>query len=210
MRVRTYAGASIFGLTLLLAGCSGDDTDKNGDEGGADLEGVVYVGRTTDEALEYLLDRTPEDRESQRLVIDSPAADATLSKDEPPVISYHNAVTGQLERRPAPSHYVAPAWTLRARTDLSNLFGPVRAAHAHGTPFNGLAYFLEVDDADGNHGLRVFTDQPSYTPESVAWAALSGLSQPLRLTIVLAIFEENEVLANSGPYLGGSIEFRVE
>ena len=209
MRVRTYAGASILGLTALLAGCS-DDTGKNGDEGGANLEGVVYVGRTTDEALAYLLDRMPKDVESQRLIIDSPAADTTLSKDEPPVISYYYAVSGQLQRRPAPSRYVAPSWALRARTDLSNLFGPLRAAHAHGTPFSGLGYFLEVNDADGNHGLRVFTDQARYTPASEAWSALAGLSQPLRLTIVQAIFEENEVPAGNGPYLGGSIEFRVE
>jgi hypothetical protein len=209
MRVRTYAGPWILGQALLLAGCS-DDTGKNDDEGGANLEGVVYVGRTTDEALEYLLDRMPKDSEAQRLVIDSPAADATLSKDEPSLISYHNAVTGQLEGRPARSRYLAPSWSLRARTDLANLFGPVRAAHAHGTPFSGLAYFLEVNDADGNHGLRVFTDEGNYMPESEAWSALAGLSQPLRLTIISAIFEENEVPAGNGPYLGGSIEFRVE
>src|SRR5688500_17553695 len=112
MRVRTYAGASILGLTVLLAGCSGDDTDKNGDQGGADLEGVVYVGRTTDEALMYLLDRTPKDTESQRLIIDAPAAGATLSKDEPPVISYRYAVSGQLERRLAPRQYEPPSWAL--------------------------------------------------------------------------------------------------
>jgi hypothetical protein len=144
------------------------------------------------------------------LIIDSPAAGATLSKDEPPAISYHYAISGQLERRPAPSRYEPPSWTLRARTDLTSLFGPLRAAHAHGTPFNGLGYYLEVNDADGNHGLRVFTDEGSYTPDSEAWSALASLSQPLRLTIVLAIFEENEVPAGNGPYLGGSIEFRVE
>jgi len=210
MLARTRVGASIFGLVVLLAGCSDEKSDEPAPEG-EDLADVIYVGRPTDEALVYMLDRTPEDKESQRLAIDAPAADATLSKDEPARIAYRFAVTGQLERRSnSPTEYVPPHWTKRALTDLAQLFGPERTAHAHGTPFNGLAFFLEIDDAGGNHAIRVFTDETSYQPESVAWSALSGLAQPLRLTITSAIFEENHVLANGGPYVGGSVEFRVE
>jgi hypothetical protein len=210
MLARTPVKASILGLGLLFLGCSEDSGDDH-PEHPAELTDVVYVGRTTDEALASMLDRNVKDSEAQRLVIDSPVADAVLSKDEPALISYRSAISGSLSpREPTPGHYVAPHWTKRALTDLVNLVGPVRSAHAHGTPFSGLAYFLEVDDADGNHVLRVFTDQASYQPESVTWAALPDFSQPLTLTIVSAIFENNAVVTDGGPHLGGSVQFRVE
>lgn len=209
MLPRTILGAWFLGFALTLAGCS-DDADPPEEHGHDDVADVVYVGRTTDEALLYMLDRTPQDVESQRLVIDSPADGATLSKDAPETFSYHFAATGRAEPPRPPAGYVAPDWKRRVLTDFGNLFGPVRDAHAHGTPFSGLAYYLELEDADGNRVLRVFTDETSYTPESTTWAALAELAQPLTLTIFTAVFEDNDVPAGGGPYLGGSAAFRIE
>jgi hypothetical protein len=91
-----------------------------------------------------------------------------------------------------------------------NLVGPIRVAHAHGTPFSGFGYFLTLDGADGTSVLRVFTDTTSYTPDAPAWAAFADAAQPLTLSVVTAIFEENEIPDGAGPYLGGSVDFSVE
>jgi hypothetical protein len=208
MLARSLARASFFGLAVLISACSSDDEPAN-EPDDSSIEDVVYVAGT-DEAVEHLLDRTPKDVASQRLVIESPEDGATLSAGAPPTISYRYAADGKLLLDRQQGRYVRPSWTERALTDLRNLFGPERLAHAHGTPFTGVGYFLELEDADGNHVLRVFTDQTSYTPESATWLGLAAVSQPLTLTIVSAAFEENEIPASGGPFVGASIELRVE
>jgi hypothetical protein len=209
-RLNLVLGVACIGLVTL--GCSDDEEHGHGEEN-PDLEDVVYAGdRVTDEALVYLLDRTPEDREAHRLVIDSPEADATLSKEEPTTIAYRPAVSGRLERqrRSDLEYATAPTWRQRAWHDLVGLIGPIKEAHAHGTPFNGLAYFLTITDADGASALRIFTHEISYTPTAEEWASLADVPQPLELSIISAIFEENEIVSGSGPWVGGSVEFSVE
>jgi hypothetical protein len=145
------------------------------------------------------------------LVIDSPEAGATLSKDEPATIAYHPAVSGRLDRRrPSELHYAAPTWRQRVWSDILGLIGPIKAAQAHGTPFNGLGYFITITDADGGDALRIFTHEVSYATTAEEWAALAEVPQPLELSIISAIFEENEILSGDGPWLGGSLEFSVE
>lgn len=210
MPARVTSIASIFCLAVLLAGCS-DDEQHAHPEDEHELSDVVFVGKATDEALEYLLDRPAKDSESERLTIDSPEAGATLSKDEAPTIAYHSAVSGRLEPRPlAPSPYVRPPWPRRAIDELVGLFGPLRSAHAHGAPFSGLGYYLELVDGDGKRLLRVFTDERSYTPELATWSQFADVAQPIELTIVSAAFEQNEIPSGGGPFLGARIDFTVE
>lgn len=210
MLARSSRVFGVAGLALAAFGCSDDDGADPAAHGNGDLSDVVYAGLVTDEALEQLLDRTPKDIPAQRLVIDSPQNGETLSKDAPAALAFHSAVTGRLEQRPRPQHYTAPDFRARFVSDLVGLFGPIRAAHAHGTPYNGVAYFLEISDARGSDALRIFTDQTSHQPAGVEWAALADLPQPLTLTITSALFEENKIPSDGGPFLGGTAEFRVE
>ncbi len=193
-------------LAPLSVACS-DDSSDDPTPGGTGTDDVVYAGGTTDEALEQLLDRAPKDVAAERLVIDAPAADAVLSAGEPGSFAFHGGTAG---RAAPPSHYSPPSWKDRAWTDLKQLFGPERAAHAHGTPYNGTAYFLVVDDAQGASRLRVFTGETSYEVDSATWSALAEVPQPLTLTIVSAFFEENDIPADGGPFVGADVQFRIE
>ncbi len=198
----------LLGLALapLSVACS-DDSNDDPTPGDAGTDDVVYAGGTTDEALEQLLDRTTKDVAAERLVIDSPAAGAVFSASEPGAFAFHGGSTG---RAAPPAHYGPLDWKHRAWTDLKQLFGPERAAHAHGTPYSGTAYFLVVDDAQGAARLRVFTGETSYEVDSATWSALAGVPQPLTLTIVSAFFEENDIPADGGPFVGADVQFSIE
>jgi hypothetical protein len=211
MALRSVGFSAALVLGLASIGCSSDgESDPHDESPITGLDDVIFVGRATDEALAHLLDRTVEDSEAQRMVFDSPEASAVLSKDEPTAFTYRYAITGKLEHRRAPEVYTPLPFRERALRDLRNLFGPIRDAHAHGTPFNGFGYFLELTDAGGASVLRIFTDETTYTADSLVWSALADASQPLTLTLVTAIFEENKVPAGGGPFVGGSVEFSVE
>jgi len=198
----------LFALTLapLSAACSSDSSDEPAlPQDGVD--DVVYVGGTTDEALVQMLDRTPKDVAAERLVIDSPEAGAVLTASEPATIAFHGGSSG---RAAPPRDYAPLGFRERAWTDLKQLFGPERAAHAHGTPYSGTGYFLVLDDARGNAVLRVFTSQTSYAIDSATWFALADVDQPLHLTITSAFFEENGIPADGGPFVGADVRFSIE
>jgi len=194
-------------LAPLSAACSDDSSDKANPPSESGADDVVFAGGTTDEALEQLLDRTAKDVAAERLVIDSPEADAVLNASEPALLAFHG---GSTSRGVRPLHYTAPSWKDRAWTDLKQLFGPERAAHAHGTPYSDTAYFLVIDDAKGASGLRVFTGETSYEVDSATWSALAEVPQPLTLTIVSAFFEENDIPADGGPFVGADVQFSIE
>lgn len=194
-------------LAPLSVACSDDSSDDPNEPGEPGTDDVVFAGGATDEALEQLLDRTAKDVAAERLVIDSPEADAVLGASEPTLIAFHGASSG---RAVPPRHYVAPSFRDRAWTDLKQLFGPERAAHAHGTPYSGTAYFLVVDDARGASRLRVFTGETSYEVDSATWSALAEVPQPLKLTIVSAFFEENDIPSDGGPFVGADVQFSIE
>ncbi|MEI9949066.1 MAG: hypothetical protein WDO74_08800 [Pseudomonadota bacterium] len=90
------------------------------------------------------------------------------------------------------------------------LLAPERIAHAHGTPYNGPAYYLVISGADSKQILQVFTSGASFTPEAEDWKHLAQAPQPLSLKITSAIFEENSIPANGGPFVGGKFPFRIE
>ena len=192
---------------LLTVACSDGSGDEPHAPGNSGTDDVVYAGGTTDEALEQLLDRTPKEVAAERLVIDSPSADAVLSASEPALFAFHGGSSG---RALPPANYSPPSWKDRAWTDLKQLFGPELSAHAHGTPYSGTAYLLVVDDAKGASRLRVFTGETSYEVDSATWSALGEVPQPLTLTIVSAFFEENDIPADGGPFVGANVQFSIE
>lgn len=203
-----------FLLASLLAACSSNsDAPKNQNGTGAepDLDNVIYVGETTDEALVRMLDGTPKTDPRQAVIVASPDLTVPVPKDNPFTLQFHLA--SEASRAPGlhltPANHAPSVWQ-RGFHDFLQLLTPVRVAHAHGAPFNGTAYYLVITDKDAKQILQVFTPETSFTPEAVDWQHLVDAPQPLTLEITSAYFEDNSVTADGGPFVGGKFQFRVE
>jgi len=198
-------------LVLAVTACSSNATDHDHPAGMVDVSNVVFVGGVTDEALARLLDGAPKDDARQAIVVDSPNLADPLPSDRPATFRFHLA--SQAMRRPGlryrtteqGSPYWQRAWRLALRA-----ISPVSIAHAHGTPYNGTAYYLVVTDADSKQRLQVFTAETAYQPQADAWQALANARPPLKLEITSAFFEDNDVPSDGGPFVGGTFEFRIE
>lgn len=196
-----------FGLLLTLSSCSSSDEPKAAEPDAApDLEDVVYLSGTTDEALERLVDANAKDDPSQYVIVDAPDFSVPLPADTPAIFEYHLAseATRAPLLPPAP-----PAWQ-RPLREVLKLLGPPRVAYAHGAPFNGNGYFLTILDADDEPVLRVFTGKNDYAPTTERWQTLVQAKQPLTLEVTSAFFENNDIPSDGGPYIGGSFEFSIE
>jgi len=177
----------------------------------ATYDDVIYAGETTDEALVALVSaldqKAPADVASQAPTLDTPAAGA-LPKTPIPTFTWH--VGGMTARPLAPVLF--PVEAPRARgflSPLAELVGPVRAAHAHGTPFTGTATWL-VFSTDANPKLaRVLTGETSYTPEQAVWDRLVAAKAPITLTLVGAVFADNRIVTDGGPFQGSKTTFTI-
>ncbi len=172
---------------------------------------MIYVGGATDEALKRLLDVAPKNDAKHVVIIDSPDLKAPVPKDSPATLQFH--LVGETTRapglRPRPAGPPPSKWQ-RSFHELLELLAPERIAHAHGTPYNGTAYYLVITGADSKQILQLFTAQTSFTPEAVDWQNLVQAPQPLTLDVTSAFFDENDIPAGEGPFVGGSFQFRIE
>ncbi len=196
----------VFALTLGLTSACSSSSSSHADENAA-IGDVVYVGATTDEALSRFLDAPPKDSAAEYIAFDTPQSGQTLAKDPPPTFLFHQ-LNARNEVHPAPRHGT-PNWARRARWDLESLFAGLPLAYAHGTPFNGTAFWLVFSDSYAKAQLRVFSDQTAYTPDSSALSTLASAAQPITLTVTSAVFEENAIPPGGGPFVGGSVEFTL-
>lgn len=197
-------------LVLALASLTSCSSETPAGEG-PQIPPVLYVGAATDEALERMLAVAAKDVSTERLVIDTPAPDAVVAEGAPIVFSFHRAASAR--RAPSENRGTDTKMTLRTRSPPRSVLAwlsPVAVAHAHGTPFNGIAYYLVVSDASLRPQLRVFTDRTIHTLNGPGSTALRAAEQPLVLTLTSATFEENEVVSGGGPFLAGSLNFRAE
>ena len=207
---RRAAGLLLLGLSSCSSNASAP-TGQQGPVGEQDISDVIYVGGVTDEALVRLLAITPKNDARHAVIVDSPDLTAPLAKDSAAMFQFHLAD----QQTRAPGHHVRPIaapvsiW-LRSFHELVRFSSPERIAHAHGAPYNGPAYYLEITDADSKPRLQVFTTATSFTPEAVDWQNLVQAPQPLSLEVTSAIFEDNSIRADGGPYLGGVFPFRIE
>ena len=196
-------------LLLLLSSCSSDSTvPSDHPDTGGDLSDVIYVGGVNDEALDRMLDGTPKEDPRQAVVVDSPDLSTPLPQASAATFTFHLAseatyVPG-LRRRSPPSKWQ------RAVHALGRFLSPEGTAHAHGAPYNGTAYYLVISDADSKTRLQVFTPETSFTPGAIDWQNLVQAPQPLKLEITSAFFEENDVPADGGPFVGGTFPFSIE
>ncbi|MRG92737.1 hypothetical protein [Polyangium spumosum] len=177
----------------------------------AGYEDVVYGGAATDEALAALLTAVdqspPADVPSQAPTLASPMA-GELPASTIPTFSW--AVGGTARRAPAP-----PSLLPAERRDepllapLAALLGPVRAAHAHGTPFTGYATWLVVStDADPKLA-RVFTSETSWTPSESIWARVTAAKAPITVELTGAQFVDNRIDMDGGPFQGSKTTFTI-
>jgi hypothetical protein len=202
----------VVGVPLLLLACSNKDDaapEPSESDGPVDISDVVYVGGTTDEALLRMLDSKIKDDVTQYVSVEAPDLNEALAADTPATFEFHLASEAKHLGTPRALPVQPPAWQ-RAAREVLKLLGPPRVAYAHGTPYNGTAYFLTISDADAKAQLRVFTNKASYTPDAAAWESLTNAAQPLTLEISSAFFDDNDVTADGGPFVGGSFDFRIE
>lgn len=209
----------------ICAACSAGAPDDGGSEHPSlqdDLSAVVYHGKVTDEALVRLLDRTPQPEAQPQLSVCTPQAGAAVTGAAPIEFSFAMqscalAPDAWLKRRrvttPSPNRHADNA-SLQATEErvLSVLLGalaPIGVAHAHGSPFNGTGYYLRVVDAAGAVSMQAFTDTTTYTPNQAQWTRMAESAAPLRLEIVWAEFDNNEVAGN-GPFEALPVSFQLQ
>lgn len=169
---------------------------------GEPIGDVIYGGVATDEALQQLLAATPKQVAGKGAVLDTPADGMVVPASAPPSFTWHVGGTASLEirGRARSRGWVAP---------LAELVGPPRPAHAHGDPVNGAAYLLVLSTASSDELVRVFTTETSYTPDAATWATMKGAGGAITASVLTAIFDNNQVASDGGPFEGTPITFTV-
>lgn len=76
---------------------------------------------------------------------------------------------------------------------------------------NGTGYLFVLSTPSNAKVLRVFTSQSSYKPDAAAWDTVKKAAAGTTVSAVVttALFDNNKVIANGGPYAGQPIQFEV-
>jgi hypothetical protein len=185
--------------------------------------GVIYEGGATDEALENLLAGTVTFVADQEVKFTWPVDGDILPTDEP--LSFCYAEPEPTARAPrlrppvdalgrfSPGHDEGRGWGWHddlPEFSLTPLFMRPTSALAHGTPINGRAYLLKFSSAANASLATVFTTQLDYFPDAIVLQKLHAAEGGVTVELTSAIFEENRVTADGGPFKGGkiTIQFR--
>lgn len=192
----------LLGLTglpgIVLTGCESTTEPAIPTSSLPDIEGVVYEGLATDEALVILLGFEAQSVPEQNVVLDNPASQMSLPAASPATFAWH---VGEMANAWPPPLQEWPA-------TFAAMLGP-RVAHAHGAPVNGRGYFLVFSTPSSPKLLRVFTTDLTYTPDTTAWATLVSAGGPISLTVTNAIFEDNRIAQGGGPFAGSAMSFSI-
>lgn len=188
---------------------------------------VLLQGSVTDEALiayAAALDQgAPVDAPTRAPALDSPADAAAIPKASAPTFAWHFGAMAKAPRggsfapdldenaafaplSPAPQAARPSRLLIKP---LRELFGPVRSAYAHGTPFTGAATYLVFSTDSDAKLLRVLTSETSYAPDVAAWDKLAAAGKPITLSLSAAEFENNRIVQEGGPFAGSSITFTI-
>jgi len=211
-------------LVLPLAGaafiaCGGDETTGNVEPAAsiAGYEDVELYGEVNDEALiafAAALSGGSTVDASRAAVVDFPVEGGMVPKDPIPQFTWHfggtsaiapDAPPASLAELVAPRLPEAPSWGVARVFDWL----AIRAAHAHGAPFNGRATFLTFATADEPKLVRILTSQTVYQPSLQTWAKFTGATGPITVTLVSADFEQSRIILDGGPITGGTATFTV-
>jgi hypothetical protein len=234
MRVRPLL-LLIPAATALLYACGGADTQLAPDTVDAD---IVLEGDVTGEtfvAMKSAIDQgQPASSPTKSATIEKPADGASVPRAAAPTFTWHIGPQAGLAKEAqgqrlvgldlAPKATSAAPWSLlpfslerRATQDvgsalrpLRELFGPIRTASAHGDPFNGTGTLLVFATASDAKLVRVFTGVTTYTPTKEAWDKMTAAGKPITITLISAVFEQDRVVMNGGPFTGSISTFTVD
>ena len=146
---------------------------------------------------------------AQEVIIEIPAEGESWSGATAQTFSWR--VGGTSARHTAPPHRLLERHPLhrphRASARLASRF--IAAAEAHGPPVFGRAYLLVVEDPSGHIVHQVFTLDLTHVPDEVRWRKLREADQPLRASVLNAVFDDNAIAEGGGPWQGPTREFRI-
>lgn len=169
-----------------------------------DLLDVVYEGGATDEALRAMLAESLVTSSSEGASMLTPPPSSSLTSASAPTFVW--AVGAKTAVGEAP-RAVDPARRAPPRRGIALRLGP-RAALAHGTPISGRAYFVVFTSLRGERLARVFTTSLEHTPSENVWGRIAAAGA-FFVVVTNALFEENRVAADGGPYRGPPSAFRI-
>jgi hypothetical protein len=174
---------------------------------------VVYDGDANDEALAALVAVEGPKTPTTYAIFDAPAEGAVLPASPAPTFTWHLKTAPESD-----AGTDSGAFLLRAKPPerfaslgpLLDLFGPERAARAHGTPLSGLGYLLLFTTETNNDLLRVFTSKTSYTPGTGAMEIFKGVKGVIQAWILTGVFDNNALTPDGGPFPGPWISFEIQ
>jgi len=209
---RAIVAFGVANVALYSGSCSSNGNGGGGTpDAGPPTDDVLFEGapEPTDEALTQMLAATATTDTVRGGVFDSPTDGAKLPATPIPTFSWHTGAA------PTDSGVDSSDGAL-GRSEIRNVralegspFGPLRKAFAHGTPTNGKAYFLVFSTATNPKLLRVFTTKTSYVPSADAWSKLTSAKVPITVSLETAIFDNDALAIDGGPWRGGSITLTV-
>jgi hypothetical protein len=217
------AGALALAGLHLVSACVHDDETTS-----PDFPGVIFGAQTSDEALRALLSAQPVEDPTQAAYLTSPktglAQPTTLPltfewRVGPPSsrgpASMHDHRLARHTSRQSPSGETALSLLPRTEpteslaSSLLRQLAPIGLAHAHGSPVDGRAYFLVVTDANGEPVHQVFTTGFDNVVGEATREELALAPQPLRASVLNAVFERDAIIPGGGPWRGPAIELTL-
>ncbi len=171
---------------------------------------VIYDGGANDEALDVLLAATLVDDVDQAAHVIAPTMEAPLSRTEAPEFSWQ---VGAPTAKATPNGSPPDRATDKRQRSLSSppamASWLISSAHAHGAPVNGRAYLLVIEDERGDVVYRVFTTNLKHLVPSAIWADITAGSETMTVSILHAVFTNDAIADNGGPWLGPSVRYTL-
>ena len=192
---------------------TGTTSTAAGTGGASAHDVVVYDGDANDEALAALVAVEGAPNPTTYAVFDAPAEGTVLPASPAPTFTWHLKTTPKSD-----AGTDGGAFLLRAKPQerfaslgpLLDLFGPERAARAHGAPLTGLGYLLLFTTETNNDLLRVFTSKTSYTPGPGAMEIFQGAKGVIQVWILTGVFDNNALTPDGGPFRGPWTSFEID
>ena len=220
------AALTVGAWVWLQLGVACDDgaggTGTGGGAGGSSHDDVIFEGGATDEALAALLAGEVTDDAAQAAYLTTPVEGASVPTSSPLTFAWRvgpppsgalRTVPGRRFGNGSPRPDVGPSRfsVLEPPSspggDLMAWLAPARVAYAHGAPVNGRGYLLVIQDAEGRVLRRVFTLDLTHTPAVADWSTLTQTPGILRASVLGAVFEDNRVATDGGPWQGPETAF---
>jgi hypothetical protein len=176
------------------------------------LADVIYEGTGSDEALTDMLLAKKASGKTPRITF--PAANQSIASATLPTFAWAEPTAAY--RVPRPELQWLPAFDEARQATRTNRVPRLLdwlqiegTAYAHGSASNGVGYLVEFSTPAAPKYLRIFTTKTSYVPLGDAWQRLQAAKTGIRMKITAATFEENRLVAGSGPFESEAVTFTI-